>query len=203
MMRKTDPILMAAKDAFIENGFRNTSMDEVAARAGTTKKTVYNNFASKEVLLDAVIDHAIAMFEEAVPALDTEADTKHLTRFLSLLLEFVTWRAAIGLQRLIIAEGAAFPALAHRLTTRSSAALRQPLSEWLKTHGVPDKRARDQANAIVDGLTAKARLDRLVGLRDPYPLLPGKNRLDGLDRTAVETAVRQLEQGDSYSSHSM
>jgi AcrR family transcriptional regulator len=68
---KTEP-----KDAFIENGFGATSMDDVARRAGTTKRTVYNNFGSKERLLEAVIDHSILLFETAVPPLGPEADCK-------------------------------------------------------------------------------------------------------------------------------
>ena len=109
-MRKSDPILMAAKDAFIENGFGNTSMDDVARRAGTTKRTVYNNFGSKERLLEAVIDHSILLFETAVPPLGPEADPEQIRDFCEMLLQLMTWRAAIGLQRLIIAEGPTFPA---------------------------------------------------------------------------------------------
>ena len=43
-------------------------------RAGTTKRTVYNNFGSKERLLEAVIDHSILLLETAVPPLGPEAD---------------------------------------------------------------------------------------------------------------------------------
>ena len=108
-MRKSDPILMAAKDAFIENGFGNTSMDDVARRADTTKRTVYNNFGSKERLLEAVIDHSILLFETAVPPLGPEADPNQIRDFCEVLLQLMTWRAAIGLQRLIISEGPTFP----------------------------------------------------------------------------------------------
>ena len=46
--------------------------------------------------------------------------------------------------------------------------------------------------ATVDRLTSRGRLDRLVGIRQAYPSLPGKNQLDELDHAAVEDAVRQL-----------
>jgi hypothetical protein len=39
---------------------------------------------------------------------------------------------------------------------------------------------------------SRARLDRLVGIRQAYPSLPGKNQLDDIDRAAVEDVVRQL-----------
>jgi TetR/AcrR family transcriptional regulator, mexJK operon transcriptional repressor len=191
-MRKSDPILMAAKDAFIENGFGNTSMDDIARRAGTTKRTVYNNFGSKERLLEAVIDHSILLFETAVPPLGPRANPGQIKDFCEMLLQLMTWRAAIGLQRLIIAEGPAFPAIATRLSTRISAAMRQPLAKFLESHGAIPALAEKWAAATVDSLTSKARLDRLVGIRQAYPSLPGKNQLDDTDRAAVEEAVRRL-----------
>lgn len=52
MPRRTDRsrglILDAADAAFRELGFANTSMDEIARRAGLARKTVYNLFGSKE-----------------------------------------------------------------------------------------------------------------------------------------------------------
>jgi len=193
-MRKSDPILMAAKDAFIENGFGNTSMDDIARRAGTTKRTVYNNFGSKERLLDAVIDHSILLFETAVPPLGPEADQSRIREFCEILLQLMTWRAAIGLQRLIIAEGPTFPDIATRLSSRISAAMCQPLAQFLESHGASHALAEKLAAATVDRLTSKGRLDRLVGIRQAYPSLPGKNQLDDIDRAAVEDAVRRLSE---------
>jgi TetR/AcrR family transcriptional regulator, mexJK operon transcriptional repressor len=191
-MRKSDPILMAAKDAFIENGFGNTSMDDVARRAGTTKRTVYNNFGSKERLLEAVIDHSILLFETAVPPLGPEADPGQIRDFCEMLLQLMTWRAAIGLQRLMISEGLAFPAIAARLSRRIAAAMCRPLAQFLESHGAGQAVAEKSAMATVDRLMSKARLDRLIGIRQAYPSLPGTNRLDDIDRAAVEDAVRRL-----------
>jgi TetR/AcrR family transcriptional regulator, mexJK operon transcriptional repressor len=191
-MRKSDPILMAAKDAFIESGFGNTSMDDVARRAGTTKRTVYNNFGSKERLLEAVIDHSILLFETAVPPLGAEADPGQIREFCEILLQLMTWRAAIGLQRLMISEGPTFPEIATRLSSRISAAMRRPLAQFLESHGRDPALADKLAAATVDRLTSRGRLDRLIGIRQAYPSLPGKNQLDELDHAAVEDAVRQL-----------
>lgn len=52
MLKRTDRsrnlILDAAGEAFRELGFAGTSMEEIATRAGLTRKTVYNLFSSKE-----------------------------------------------------------------------------------------------------------------------------------------------------------
>ena len=52
-------ILDAADQAFRENGFAATSVEEIARRAGLTRKTVYNLFASKE----EIAHHLIARVE--------------------------------------------------------------------------------------------------------------------------------------------
>lgn len=46
--RSRNLILDAADAAFRELGFANASMEEIARRAGLTRKTVYNLFSSKE-----------------------------------------------------------------------------------------------------------------------------------------------------------
>lgn len=48
-------ILDAADAAFREMGFANTSMEEIATRAGLTRKTVYNLFSSKEEIASQLI----------------------------------------------------------------------------------------------------------------------------------------------------
>lgn len=52
---KRQAILQAAKHAFQERGVQNTSMDELAALAEVSKRTVYNHFASKEALIMALM----------------------------------------------------------------------------------------------------------------------------------------------------
>lgn len=46
--RSRNLILLAADKAFRELGFAHTSVEEIATRAGLTRKTVYNLFSSKE-----------------------------------------------------------------------------------------------------------------------------------------------------------
>ncbi|WDE03511.1 TetR/AcrR family transcriptional regulator [Thalassomonas viridans] len=63
--RKRAAILAAAIEEFRDKGFRAASMDSLAARAQVSKRTVYNHFASKEVLFQAIaqqlFDHSAQM----------------------------------------------------------------------------------------------------------------------------------------------
>jgi AcrR family transcriptional regulator len=49
-------ILRAAKDVFLEMGFERASMDVLAARVATSKRTLYAHFESKDKLFLAVVD---------------------------------------------------------------------------------------------------------------------------------------------------
>jgi AcrR family transcriptional regulator len=51
-------LLDAALDLFAEQGFGATSIPEICARAGLTKGAFYSNFASKDVLLAALLDRS-------------------------------------------------------------------------------------------------------------------------------------------------
>ena len=48
-------IVDAAERLFIEKNFESTSMDQVANKAGLTKRTIYQYFISKEDLFYAVV----------------------------------------------------------------------------------------------------------------------------------------------------
>ncbi|NGN64747.1 TetR family transcriptional regulator [Streptomyces sp. A7024] len=54
--RKRAAILSAARDLFLADGFDRTSVDAVAAKAGVSKRTVYDYFGDKRTLLKAVVD---------------------------------------------------------------------------------------------------------------------------------------------------
>lgn len=58
--KKHNAILDAAVIAFEEMGFDRASMDYIAEKADASKRTVYNHFASKEILFNAVIERFIA-----------------------------------------------------------------------------------------------------------------------------------------------
>ena len=48
-------ILQAAEEIFVEKGYYNASIDEIAARVGIGKGTFYAHFANKETLIVALI----------------------------------------------------------------------------------------------------------------------------------------------------
>jgi TetR/AcrR family transcriptional repressor of mexJK operon len=84
-------ILEAAQRHFNEHGLERASVDAIAADAGVSKTTVYNNFASKERLFQAVVRDRAATVVAGFPgagALDPDQPEKALlaigARFLAL-----------------------------------------------------------------------------------------------------------------------
>ena len=53
--RKRRAIMEAATASFLRDGYRNTSMDQVAADAAVSKQTVYKHFADKEQLFREIV----------------------------------------------------------------------------------------------------------------------------------------------------
>jgi AcrR family transcriptional regulator len=114
--RKRRAILDAATTLFLGNGYRGTSMDEIAALAGVSKQTVYKAFSDKESLFSEIVvgavDEAADPVHAEVLALedtgDVEADLGRLARH---LLGRVMQPRILKLRRLVIGEAGRFPEL--------------------------------------------------------------------------------------------
>lgn len=70
-------ILQAAEAVLMEKGYHATSMDEIAARVGVAKGTLYLHFPSKEELIAALFERELAAFRNAVEQAATSAQSAH------------------------------------------------------------------------------------------------------------------------------
>ena len=66
-------ILSAALEAFLEDGYVGTTMEDIAEKAGVARRTVYNQFGSKPSLLIAVINDRVVASEERSMEADHDA----------------------------------------------------------------------------------------------------------------------------------
>ena len=104
-------ILWTAKNVFLEVGFERASMDVIADRAQTSKRTLYAHFENKEKLYLAVIDlvRGLVVSKLKRPG-DYPGDAMEaLVMFCGRFLEILLYARTIQMCRLSIAEAARFP----------------------------------------------------------------------------------------------
>ena len=98
--QRRERIIWAAKSMFLEKGFDAANMDDVAARAGTTKPTVYAHFATKEELFAAAVElvrgHYLGKLKDpsAYAADPVEAVARFCTGFWNLSLGGTPWASS-------------------------------------------------------------------------------------------------------------
>lgn len=108
-------ILQAALACFAEKGFAATRMDDVAARAGITKGTIYLYFRSKAALFKALarqaigtrlgeVAHELARFEGS--------SAEQLRMVLAMVGHFARTSDGVELPKIMLAEAGRFPELA-------------------------------------------------------------------------------------------
>ncbi len=112
-------ILEAALDVFIERGIRNTSLREVAKRAGLSLSGVHWYFRNKDELVAGVVEHMrLLPVIAAEAALAGTADLEtQLSRIAEAALEALGSRQ--GLIRMALAEFARYPEVASLAATHT------------------------------------------------------------------------------------
>ena len=108
-------LLDAALDLFVEKGFAATRAEEVAARAGVSKGTLFLYFPSKEELFKAVVRENISgrfsAWNEEFQAF--EGNTPDMLRYcMKVWWERLGATRASGITKLIISEARNFPEIA-------------------------------------------------------------------------------------------
>lgn len=108
-------LLDAALDLFVEKGFAATRSEEVAARAGVSKGTLFLYFPSKEELFKAVVrENMSGRFSEWAQEIETfEGSTADMVRYcMRVWWERIGATRASGITKLMISEARNFPELA-------------------------------------------------------------------------------------------
>jgi TetR/AcrR family transcriptional repressor of mexJK operon len=135
--RKRQAILDAATSLFLRQGYRHTSMDEIAALAAVSKQTVYKHFHDKEGLVAAILlaitERAGQFAEEAVgPLYHTENLSRDLGDFALRYATIVLQPQQLQVRRLVIGEAGRLPDLARAYYERAPARTLTALASCLR-----------------------------------------------------------------------
>ena len=114
---RADQILDAALALMEENGYRDTTMLQVATRARASKNTLYQHFPTKQALFAALVARAAAaMNADITAALDGNAPLEPTLRQFGIhLLTLLTGPQSLAINRAAIAEAHVAPELAQAL----------------------------------------------------------------------------------------
>lgn len=111
--QRRDRILSIAKALFFEVGYANATMNEIAARVGGSKATLYAYFKSKEELFSAIIyGHCSFMSDLLQPHIGTKNIAQSLTQLSREILPYILSDGNIRTIQLVIEEGQRNPHLA-------------------------------------------------------------------------------------------
>src|SRR5262249_31186424 len=61
-------LLEAAAETFLEKGYLDSTLDDIARRAGLSKGAVYSNFASKQEIVRLLLERRIERMHEIIAA---------------------------------------------------------------------------------------------------------------------------------------
>ena len=131
--RKRAAIIEAAIDEFRAAGYEATSMDRIAARAGTSKRTVYNHFPSKETLFLEILRQ---LWEASLEGDDLAIRTdrpmrEQLLELLGQKLRLLNDEAFVSLARVAIAAGIHSPERAQDMVARMGER-EEGLTVWIR-----------------------------------------------------------------------
>ncbi|MHB8894233.1 MAG: TetR/AcrR family transcriptional regulator [Candidatus Geothermincolia bacterium] len=100
-----EKILNSARELFLARGYRTTTMDDIARRAGMSKRTLYEKFPSKSTIASEVVENELKVFSSRMRAIIKSAGNpleklRNLSRFfMELPYPRITPIALIDLQR--------------------------------------------------------------------------------------------------------
>src|SRR2546421_2946389 len=82
-----EAIVEAAGRLFLERGFGSVSMDELAEAAGVARRTLYNQFSSKEEIFREMLLTVSGQLEDAFPpGIETQGEVEDVLRVIARMI---------------------------------------------------------------------------------------------------------------------
>jgi AcrR family transcriptional regulator len=109
-----DAIVSAAERLFLKQGFDDVSMDDLAESAGVARRTLYNQFASKEEILREMLGRLSNRLRDVLPpGIETEGNAETVLRLVAkAILTFQAPPLYAGLLRMTVADSRRLPWIA-------------------------------------------------------------------------------------------
>ena len=126
-------IIEAASEAFFNVGFAATSIEQVAADAGVSKVTIYNQFGDKRALFTAAVEHECEKMRGYF-SIDSTREGSIRERLKEVgegMIAFLSRPEMIQFERRIAAETEVEPAIGHAFLDAGPWRMKQAFSAFL------------------------------------------------------------------------
>ena len=176
-------MLNVALDIFLERGFEQTTMEEIATHVGMSKRTVYARYDDKGALFKAAVRRAIERYtvpREAVEAVATSDLEETLAAIARQRIANLAKPVATKLQRILSAQSYRFPELFNDAFEEGTGPTVSFLSDLFARYT-----AAGEIDVTEPRRAATAFLSLVVG--GPARVIVSGNRLD---RREMETHIR-------------
>ena len=175
---RRDIVFAAAEELFRVRGFEQVSMNDIAAAAGMSKRTLYVLFADKQQLLTELVASSDIWPTGVLEATSKDA-VEDLRARLRVIAEHVLSRRHVGLCRLAIAESLDVPGLSETFLDhaigRSRASLIETVERIERKRRLVDLPSTVIADLLFGAACGNALLEAL--LTDEPPDVPRARRV--------------------------
>ena len=158
--RETE-ILTAALNVFLKSGYGASTVDELAAAAQVTKRTLYAYYGDKAEIFSAMVKYLAAAV-----SLDAASDIDTLETLAARIVGRLHSDELVGLHQLVIAESTRFPELALILHSSGDARHIARLAGHIRAER--DPACEQLAEPLFSLLLGEKHRRRLLGI-DPAP----------------------------------
>jgi TetR/AcrR family transcriptional regulator of autoinduction and epiphytic fitness len=156
-------LVAVAGEMFLQKGYHYATMDDIAQCAGMSKKTIYQIFASKSELFDALLTEWFAPFTIRVEA-DGGQPREVLTDLLYRLVDFILSERQISMARLLIAKAPHSKEINLALERQGIGRGKGALAQWLAAEAALGTFKIDDPEDAASVLLFSTAGDYLLGL---------------------------------------
>jgi AcrR family transcriptional regulator len=176
-------------------GFERASMDVVASRAETSKRSLYAHFESKEKLFLEVIELVRGLFINRLkmPGDYSEKPAEALAMFCGRYLEILLYEKSIQMCRVSMAESSRFPEGAARYFDVLFTQVHAFLNTYLRTtFGLSGRASAEAAHRLLGQVLYPQFPRALFGIDELAKGLERETRAADLDLKPIRKAVADL-----------
>ena len=189
-------ILDVAKLVFLEHGYERTTMDAVAAEAGTSKRSLYAHFPTKAALFSGCVDRVHELFEGrlSVPSHYADDPVEAVVRYCARFRQLLAYAPVLRTCRMGVAEAERLPdAAAGLYDTYVGTAARELTTHLVERVGMLADEAPDLAARLLGATALPFWARALFGLEELRDTMPAEAALaDDVDLEALRPQVAAL-----------